>query len=164
MKLPRKIRLIVIVVGAVVIVLVGGSLPWPKHAALARVAAIHADVGCSLASLNGIYAVGRQGTIIASLGSPFPAPPFPFGEAGIATFNGAWTFFGKTTVNAGGLILTPTFTGTYTVNSDCTGTVTVNSNLGLTLHNAIVVTKGGQGYIETQTDAWAVAEGQVERL
>lgn len=164
MKLSGKGRLIVIAVSVVAIVLAGGSLPWPKQAVRGHIATVHADGGCSPASLIGTYAVGRQGTIIAPLGSPFPAPPFPFGEAGIATFNGAGSFFGKTTVNAGGFILTPTFTGTYTVNSDCTGTVTVNSNLGLTLHNAIVVTKGGQGYIETQTDQWAVAEGQVERL
>lgn len=163
MKLLRKIRLIVIVVSVVVVVLAAGSLPWPKHAATVRTAVVRADGGCSPASLNGTYAVGRQGTIVGQLPG-FPAPPFPFGEAGIATFNGAGTFFGKTTVNAGGFILTPTFTGSYTVNLDCTGTVTVNSNLGLTLHNAIVVTKGGQGYIETQTDQWAVAEGQVERL
>lgn len=164
MKLSGKVRFIVALVSVVAVVLAAGIPPWPKHALSAHRATVHADGGCSLASLNGTYAVGRQGTIVASLGSPFPAPPFPFGEAGIATFNGAGTFFGKTSVNAGGLILTPTFTGTYTVNGDCTGTVTVSSNLGLTLHNAIVVTKGGQGYIETQTDQWAVAEGQVERL
>ena len=163
MKLSGKIRFIVALVSVLAVVLAGGSLPWPKHAAPAQVANVHADEGCSLASLNGTYAVGRQGTIVGQLPG-FPAPPFPFAEAGIATFNGAGSFFGKTTVNAGGLVLTPTFTGSYTVNPDCTGTVTVNSNLGVTLHNAIVVTNGGQRYIETQTDSWAVVEGRVEKL
>lgn len=164
MKHCGKIRLIALVVSVVAVVLAAGSLPWPKHAAPSQITTVHADGGCSPASLNGTYAVGRQGTIVGSLGTPFPAPPFPFAEAGIATFNGAGTFFGKTTVNADGFVLTPTFTGSYTVNPDCTGTVTVNSSLGINLHNAIVVANGGQRYIETQTDQWAVVEGRVERI
>jgi hypothetical protein len=94
----------------------------------------------------------------------FPAPPFPFGEAGIATFDGAGKLFGKTTVNAGGSLLTPTFTGTYTVNSDCTGSVTVQSNAGFTIQEAIVVIGGGKRYVGTETDPTAVIVRTVERL
>ena len=77
---------------------------------------------CSVASLHGTYAIHAQGSIVGQLPAPFPAAPFPFGEAGIVTLNGAGQLSGKTTVNLGGVVLQPTVTGTYTVNSDCTGT------------------------------------------
>ena len=127
-----------------------------------KTAVVHADGGCSAASLQGTYAVHGQGTFLAPVPG-FPAPPFPFGEAGIATFDGAGKFFGKTTINAGGLLLTPTFTGTYTVNTDCTGNVTVQSNLG-SLQEAIVVIGGGKRYVGTETDQAAVIVRTVEKL
>lgn len=121
--------------------------------------------GCSLASLNGAYAVDRQGTILAQLLPVLPPPPAPFGEASIAHFNGAGSFFGSATVNIGGAVANPAFTGTYTVNSDCTGTVTVNvPSFGLTLHEAIVVIGGGQRYIGTATDSFEVVQARVERI
>lgn len=161
MKLSGKVRFIFAVVSAVVLVLAAASLRWPKLATPARTAVVHADGGCSLASLNGPYAFERQGTNVALLGASFPNPPFPFGEVGIVTFDGAGNFSGKSTVNLGGVVLTPTFAGTYTVNNDCTGTNTVTTNVGVTLHNAFVLS--GQRWIETQTDAWAVVQGRGQK-
>lgn len=120
--------------------------------------------GCSLDSLKGPYALERQGTIIAQLPG-FPAPPAPFGEVNIATFNGAGSLSGSAVVNIGGVVLNPvTFTGTYTVNSDCTGTDTVFTGVGVTLHNSIVVIGGGRRFISTQTDPWAVVQARGQRL
>ena len=124
---------------------------------------VRADGGCSNASLNGPYAVQGHGTIIAQLPN-LPAPPFPFGEASIAHFNGAGTFFGNATLNLGGVVLAVPFTGIYAVNNDCTGNLTVNTNLGLTAHEAFVLIGGGQRYIGTETDPFAVVERTVERL
>lgn len=93
-----------------------------------------------------------------------PAPPFPFAGASFAHFNGAGSFFGDAKVNAGGVILDVPVTGIYTVNSDCTGTITVNTSLGLTLHNAMVVIGGGQRFILTETDPFAVVQRRAERL
>lgn len=164
MKLPRRIGLMVIIVSVVVVVLAGGSLPWAKHAASAHIATVHADGGCSLASLNGRYALERQGTIIAQLPG-FPAPPTPFGEVNIAIFDGAGSFSGSAVVNVGGVVLNPvTFTGTYTVKPDCSGTDTVFTGVGVTLHNSIVVIGGGQRFISTQTDPWAVVQARGQRL
>ncbi len=162
MKAFGRLGAIAILGGLTAIGLALGNLPRLPSAGLAA-SVVRADGGCSLASLNGPYAVDRQGTIIAQL-TGFPTPPFPFGEAGVATFDGAGNFSGKTTVNVGGVVLNPTFTGTYTVDSDCTGTVTVNTSVGVTLHNAVVVIGGGQRLIETQTDPWAVVQGRVEKL
>src|SRR5260370_32170410 len=76
--------------------------------------------GCSLASLNGRYAIEGQGAVVAQLPG-FPAPPAPQGEVAIATVNGAGSFSGSATLNICGLVLTSVpFTGTYTVNPDCT--------------------------------------------
>lgn len=164
MKLSGKVRFIVGLVSMVAVILVGAGLPWPKHAASAHIATVYADQGCSVANLNGTYAVDRQGTIVAQLPG-LPPPPAPFGEATIAHFNGAGTFFGRATVNIGGAVANPAFTGTYTVNSDCTGTVTVSvPSFELTLHEAIVVVGGGQRYIGTATDSFEVVQARVERI
>src|SRR6202521_3891310 len=124
---------------------------------------VRADDGCSLASLKSPYAIEGQGTVVAQPPG-FPAPPAPWAESVLVDFDGAGTFSGKATVNVGGVVVKPTFTGTYTVNSDCTGNATINSDLELTVHRAIVVIGGGQRFIETETDPFIVGEGRVEKL
>lgn len=120
--------------------------------------------GCSLASLNGRYAIEGQGTVVAQLPG-FPPPPAAQGEVAIVTVNGAGSFSGSATLNVGGLVLNSVpFTGNYTVNSDCTGTTTINTSLGLTLHNAIVVIGGGQRFVETETDPFQVIQRRGQRL
>ena len=162
MRALRHEKLIFICASAFVAFLAVSNLPrlWSSGA---RIPVVHADGGCSLASLQGNYAVHGQGTFLIVVRG-FPAPPFPFAEAGIATFDGNGKFFGKTTVNAGGVVLNPTFTGTYTVSGDCTGSVTVQSNAGFTIQEAIVVIGGGQRYVGTETDTTAVIARTVERL
>jgi hypothetical protein len=113
-----------------------------------------------LASLHGTYAIHAQGTVLAGL----PGTPFPFGEAGLITLDGKGNHSGKTTVNLGGNVQTPTFTGTYTVNSDCTGSITVISSLGLQLHDAIVITRGGLATVDVQTDPFAVITRTLEKI
>jgi hypothetical protein len=119
--------------------------------------------GCSLTSLKGPYAVEGQGTVVVQLPG-LPAPPAPLAESSLANFNGAGAFSGHGTVSIGGAALNTTFTGTYTVNSDCTGNLTVNTNLGLTIQEAFVVIGGGRRFITTETDPLAVVERRVERL
>ncbi len=121
------------------------------------------ELPCSLASLNGHYAIDRQGTVVAQLPG-FPAPPAPLGEAALADLNGNGSFSATATVNIGGLILRLPVTGTYTVNPDCTGTVTVNTGLGLILHNAIVVIDGGKRFIGTETDTFEIVQTRGEKL
>src|SRR5260370_35549965 len=105
-----------------------------------------------------------QGAVVAHCPG-FPAPPAQQGGVAIANVNGAGSFSGSATLNIGGLVLNSVpFTGTYTVNSDCTGTTTVNTSLGLTLHNAIVVIGGGQRFIETETDPFQVIQHRGQRL
>jgi hypothetical protein len=74
--------------------------------------------------------------------------------------------FGSSTVNIGGAVLNAVpFTGTYTVQSDCTGTVTLDvPSVGLTIHEAIVVIGGGQRFIGTETDPFQVVQVRGQKL
>src|SRR5713226_9045529 len=156
MKTFGRLGAITILGGLTTVGLALANLPRLPGPGLAS-SVVRADGGCSLASLNGPYATEGQGTIVGQLPG-LPAPPFPFGEVVLDHFNGAGSFFGNASVNLGGVALPVSFTGTYTVNSDCTGTVTVNTSLGLTLHNSMVVIGGGQRFILTETDPFAVIQ------
>jgi hypothetical protein len=55
---------------------------------------------------------------------PHPCPLFPLASLGIITFDGSGNLSGSDVHNVTGLSCSRTFTGTYTVNPDCTGTLT----------------------------------------
>jgi len=144
-----------------------GWVPTTKYtrAALPVVHAQDQSSGCSLASLNGSYAVDRQGTVVAQLPG-LPGPPAPLVAVAVARVNGAGSLFGSSTVNVGGAVLNAVpFTGTYTVQSDCTGTVSVDvPSVGLTIHGAIIVIAGGQRFIGTETDPFQVIQVTAQKL
>jgi hypothetical protein len=74
-----------------------------------------AQADCTNASLKGTFGYSCQGT----LGS------FPAVEVGIATYDGKGNGSGKSTFSLDGTILQGVpWTGTYTLNADCTGSVT----------------------------------------
>ena len=163
MKTPGKVRLIVILVTVVAVVFAAGSMPWPKHAAPSHMATVHADGGCSVASLSGPYAFSAQGTLLTSiLGLPAPAP---WGEVARVDFNGAGSFSASASVNVGGVALNSiTVTGSYTVNKDCTASFRIPLNAQDTITEAVVVTGSGQGFVLTHTESFAVVQGSGQRL
>jgi len=55
---------------------------------------------------------------------PHPCPVFPLASVGIITFDGSGNLSGSDVHNVTGLSCNRTFTGSYTVVSDCTGTLT----------------------------------------
>ena len=57
-----------------------------------------------------------------------------------------------------------TETGTSEVNSDYTAAWTVQTRLGLVVHDAVVVTDRGQGFITTETDPFAVVNRRGQKL
>lgn len=83
---------------------------------------VSAQPTCSVSSLNGAYAYGASGL------NTSPGPPAvlsPSNQVGIATFDGAGNVkFMLTATSSYGPIppFTP-FSGTYTVNPDCTGLI-----------------------------------------
>lgn len=163
MKIPKRARLIVIVVSVVAVVLTAGSLPWPKNAVPAHRATVHADGGCSLASLSGPYAFSAQGTLLTSvLGLPAPAP---WGEVARVDFNGAGSFSASASVNVGGVALNSIpITGSYTVNTDCTASFRIPLNAQDTITEAVVVTGSGRGFVLAHTESFAVIQGSGQRL
>jgi hypothetical protein len=88
---------------------------------------------CSLATVQGSYALYGQGTITGSLPG-FPPPPILTNHSGIVTFDGVGNFSGSEMASLNGLIGPATFTGTYTVNPNCTVTAELTNSLGLTVH------------------------------
>lgn len=95
-----------------------------------------AQVRCSLETLKGKYALFGQGTVIGQLPN-LPAPPFPVSRNGDITFDGAGNFSGELTASVKGVIVPGvTFTGTYTVDSDCTTSAVITNSLGQVAHEA----------------------------
>jgi len=103
------------------------------------VAAHDQDRECSLKTLKGGYGLDEAGTILV------PPPPQLYVLSGIGFYDGNGNFSGSVTLNLG-IALPATFTGTYTVNSDCTysDSVEVVSPLGPTplTHKGMVVGDG----------------------
>ena len=107
--------------------------------ALGVAPAANASRGCSLATLKGTFADKDTGVIT----SP-PAVAGPFAGVNLETFDGNGVLTGSGIGSLNGNIVTVTYTGTYTVNADCTGTYTVKvSPLGLTTHAFFVIDGGG---------------------
>ena len=76
--------------------------------------------GCSLATFQGTYVAWEEGTFVGKVG-PNPPGPFPVAIVARVTFNGAGKESGTWSGTFGGVVSPPTpFTGTYTVNPDCT--------------------------------------------
>jgi len=74
---------------------------------------------CTLASLEGGWGFALSGTILAS----------PAAATGVLTVDGEGNFSGHDTLSANGMIMSEAFTGTVTVNPDCTTSATIVSSL-----------------------------------
>jgi hypothetical protein len=164
MESLRTVRWSAASCSAVVIALALGNAPRSQLTQTALAARTDDDErGCFVSSLRGTYAMQAQGTIVGQIPG-FPPPPFPFAEAGIMRFDGSGNLSGHSTVNLGGVTFPASFTGSYSVKSDCTGTVTVNLSNGLIAHDATVVVRGGREFRDVQTDSFGVITRNGERI
>src|SRR5207245_1972660 len=92
---------------------------------------------CSV--LTGTYAMTFSGTFVA----PGTTVPMPFNGVGIVTFDPAGKWTGVESGNFGFSVLrSAPFSGTYTLNPDCTGTSTGKLPDGTTTHSDFVVADG----------------------
>ena len=92
---------------------------------------VHAQSGCSVATLSGSYGINNPGFV--SPGHSNKGAEVPFAAVGVLTFDGAGNVSSTFTLSVkGGISTGNTASGTYTVNSDCTGSAIVqgapNSN------------------------------------
>jgi hypothetical protein len=85
---------------------------------LAAVASAQPQGTCSTASAAGTWGFTDTGTLI------LPTGPVLFAAVGTITGDAHGNFSGTQTSSVGGRVSKETFTGTGTVNSDCTGTAT----------------------------------------
>jgi len=107
--------------------IVGGGTRWK------------APVGeCSAANLKGPYSLSGQGSV-----NPPGLPSMPGRQTGLITYNGRGNFYGSETVNLAGETEHNTFTGTYTVGSDCSVSAELSSSSGLNLRAAGVIVGEG---------------------
>ena len=107
------------------------------------------DKGCSNASLLGTFAYTLTETVI----SPPPIAG-PTAEVGTQTFDGKGGTTGTATLSSNGNIFQFTFTGTYTVNPDCTGTFTLLiAGPGITQHVYFVIDDNESEFRAIETDA-----------
>lgn len=101
---------------------------------------VHAQGGCSVATLKGPYAFKDPGFTTPGR-SVNGATVFPFAAMGVEAFDGAGNVSASYTLVTNGAISAGlTGSGTYTVNSDCTGSVsfTTGDAAGLTFNIAII--------------------------
>src|SRR5882762_11482817 len=97
---------------------------------------VHAQEGCSVATLNGTYGFYRTGTV----------PAGPLAAVGIATYDGNGNSTARQTTRRNGvttadLFTTPAFPSTYEINPDCTGRG-FNPDGSVFVH--IVIVEGGK--------------------
>jgi hypothetical protein len=81
---------------------------------------------CTNASLNGSYAFKVDGTNVTN---PY-LPLGPFAAVGKNTYDGRGHMRGVITVSSNGSIIPATYTGTYTVNANCTGVKSATLSIG----------------------------------
>jgi hypothetical protein len=112
---------------------------------------IHADEGCTNASLNGAYGYSQSGFFYGpNLGI--------FGGMGrfVADGNGALT--GADTLSIDGSAVRRKYTGTYSIASDCTGSIVFQIGSGTTNFD-VVLNNNGQEVNLVETDSNTIITG-----
>ena len=112
---------------------------------------------CSLATVQGSYALFGHGTITGPLPG-LPPPPFPTNHSGIVIFDGAGNFSGSEVASVGGLIMPATFKGIYAVNPDCTASAELTNSLGLTVHESGTISGSGEVHLIVTDAGWVFDE------
>jgi hypothetical protein len=111
----------------------------------------NAPAACTLATITGEYGAVSSGTYL-TVG--------PESAVGVVTFNGTGSLEYNFTVNVNGTVSTASFSGTYTLNPNCSGTLTYSD--GETFA-AVVVNKGMEIDL-ISTNAGSVQTGTAKKL
>jgi hypothetical protein len=132
--------------------------------------------GCSSRTLKGTYEIFGHGTDTSTtIPIPgFPSPPFPLAHVGVFTADGAGHFSGHDVEKVDVAATPTTFTGTYTVDPDCTVSFTFTDTVPLpppigpfitTIHETGTITGWGdsQEVHVIMTDAGYVFVDTVKR-
>lgn len=113
---------------------------------------------CSVRSLSRAYAFRVDGW----LGSGSAVTPFA--AVGVQTFDGAGRFTATNTVSNGGTVVRNlAFSGTYTVNRDCTGSMIADFGNGLTARADFVIGSNGDELFFISADPQTTYSGTFRR-
>ncbi|HEY4845103.1 MAG TPA: hypothetical protein VII89_05365 [Candidatus Dormibacteraeota bacterium] len=115
--------------------------------------------GCGVRSLHGAYGYAFQGQVI-----PPGTTEFDTAIAGRIVFDAHGGLSGSEWDSANGFQETLTFTGSYSIQPDCTGTAALVNSNGRTDHITLGLIEGGQEFNFTVTDPGVVITGQPSRL
>jgi hypothetical protein len=115
--------------------------------------------GCGQRSLHGAYGYAFQGQVI-----PPGTTEFDTAIAGRIVFDGHGGLSGYEWDSTNGFQETLTFTGSYSVQPDCTGTASLVNSNGRTDHITLGLIEGGQEFNFTVTDPGVVITGRPSRL
>jgi hypothetical protein len=109
---------------------------------------------CSNASLLGSYAFQVDGTNING----------PFAAVGKNTYDGKGHLKGVILVSSNGAIIPANYTGTYTLNADCTGIKSAALDIGLTVDFYFVVDSNLREIRMIVTDPGFTVSGSARKL
>ncbi len=111
-----------------------------------------AEGKCNLLTVKGSYGYLNTGSAFGTT----------LASVGTMTFDGAGLVSGNDTNSFGGSISSSPFTGSYTVNADCTGTVAVSFGF-FTINNNMVIVDNGKEIFIIETNPGSVATGVFKR-
>jgi hypothetical protein len=118
---------------------------------VALVPAAHAAERCTAATLRGNYGFTFSGFVQDQTGNNVP-----FSGIGLATLDGEANASANITASVNGTLQVFQWTGTYTVNPDCTGSaLSTNGNADFSL----VIVRGGAEFMGVATnpgDTWTI--------
>ena len=122
------------------------------------VPSVQAQTACSAATLRGPYGGAASGSVAGA----------PLAVAGLAAFDGRGRVAGAVSESVGGVVeRSVAFTGTYTVQPDCTGWMVLNGQHsgGRTdaHHFDLVVVDGAREIVFVSTDATTAITGFLKR-
>ena len=117
----------------------------------------YAREGCSDHSLRGAYGFASDGQVFDASGKEFAE----VAAAGRVVFDGRGGLTGRETESFNGVITDIPFSGSYSVQPDCTGTAIIHN--GQTAHLKLMLVEGGQEVNFIDQDLGVVAVGQISR-
>src|SRR4029077_4399138 len=81
----------------------------------------------------------------------------------ISFFDGHGNLAGTSTADFGGFVSPVTFTGTYTVNANCTGNLTADAGANGIVHRDLVIVDAGREVEFVSTDQGVVIGGYMKK-
>ena len=120
--------------------------------------ALHAQTACSAATWNGAHGYTLSGFVYDDQGYLYM-----LGAVGRMVSDGAGNLTGSDSFSFDGSVVKREFTGTYTVNEDCTGALTLTNAAGASVHADIVIVSGGKEILLLETDGGYILTGTLKQ-